>query len=71
MDNKNYTFNGLGEYIMADVQNGSFQLQARTVRAKGDIATVFAAAVAKEQNTSKVEVRLQSSGKTKVNLTFP
>jgi hypothetical protein len=64
MDNKNYTFNGLGEYIMADVQNGFFQLQARTVRAKGDIATVFASAVAKEQSTNTFEVRLNNSGKS-------
>jgi hypothetical protein len=62
MDNKNYTFNGLGEYIMADVQNGLFQLQARTARSKGDIATVFDAAVAKEQSTSRFEVRLNNSG---------
>ncbi|XP_031551918.1 mucin-like protein, partial [Actinia tenebrosa] len=62
MDNKNYTFNGLGEYIMADVQNGFFQLQARTAKALGDIATVFSAAVAQEQSTSKIEARLKSSG---------
>ena len=63
MDGKNYTFNGLGEYVMADVENGFFQLQARTKKAKGDSATVFSAAVAKETNTNKIEVGLNNTGK--------
>ena len=28
LDGANYTFNGLGEYVMIDAQNGTFQLQA-------------------------------------------
>ena len=63
LDGKNYTFNGLGEYTMIDVNEGFFQLQARTQRAKGGgTATVFAAAVAREENTSTVQVALKSGG---------
>ncbi|XP_031574157.1 mucin-like protein isoform X2 [Actinia tenebrosa] len=63
LDGKNYTFNGLGEYVMLDAKNGFFQLQARTRLAKGDgTATVFCAAVVKERNTSKVQVNLERQG---------
>ncbi|XP_022801631.1 mucin-like protein isoform X3 [Stylophora pistillata] len=63
LDGKNYTFNGLGEYIMADARNGLFQLQARTKLAKGDgTATVFSAAAAKEGNSSVVQVELNDTG---------
>lgn len=63
LDGKNYTFNGLGEYTMVDVQEGMFQLQARTKLAKGEgTATVFAAAVAKEEQTSKVQANLKDEG---------
>ena len=64
LDNKNYTFNGLGEYVMLDAKNGHFQLQARTKLAKGEgTATVFSGAVAKETNTSTVQVTLSDNGK--------
>ncbi|PFX32349.1 Mucin-4 [Stylophora pistillata] len=63
LDGKNYTFNGLGEYIMADARDGFFQLQARTKLAKGDgTATVFSAAAAKEGNSSIVQVELNDAG---------
>lgn len=63
LDGKNYTFNGLGEYVMADARNGSFQLQARTKLAKGDgTATVFSAAAAKEDGSSVVQVELEDAG---------
>ena len=63
LDGKNYTFNGLGEYIMVDARNGFFKLQARTKLAKGDgTATVFSAAVAKENNTSVVQVDIEDGG---------
>lgn len=60
LDDKGYTFNGIGEYVMVDADNGTFILQARTVLALGNrsIATVFSAGAAKEYNTSKVEVRV-------------
>ena len=68
LDDKDYTFNGIGEYTMVDANNGSFTLQARTVLAPGNlsIATVFSAGAAKEYNTSKVEVRaINESKKTR------
>ena len=64
LDGGNYTFNGLGEYVMIDAQNGTFQLQARTSLAQGNstTATIFAAGAAKEENTSTVEVRVKKGG---------
>ncbi|XP_068682562.1 uncharacterized protein [Montipora foliosa] len=63
LDGKNYTFNGLGEYVMIDVKKSFFQLQARTKLAKGGgTATVFAAAVAKEENTSTLQCTLMEEG---------
>ena len=63
LDGKNYTFNGLGEYVMLDVNNGFFQLQSRTRLAKGEgTATVFCAAVMKEGNSSAVQLELSRNG---------
>jgi len=63
LDTGNYTFNGLGEFTMVDVKDGMFQLQARTKLAKGEgTATVFVAAVAKEEDTSTVQVNLKDEG---------
>ena len=64
MDGGNYTFNGLGEYVMVDGKDGKFQLQARTGRAQGNstTATIFIAGAAKEENTSTVEVRVKPGG---------
>ncbi|RMX36464.1 hypothetical protein pdam_00010052, partial [Pocillopora damicornis] len=62
LDGKNYTFNGLGEYMMTDARDGFFQLQARTKLAKGGgTATVFSAAAAKEGNSSVVQVELNDA----------
>ena len=48
---------------MVDVKDGTFQLQARTKLAKGKgTATVFVAAVAKEADTSTVQVNLKDEG---------
>ncbi|XP_073233536.1 mucin-like protein [Porites lutea] len=64
LDGANYTFNGLGEYVMIDAQNGTFQLQARTGLAQGNstAATIFTALAAKESNTASVEVKLRDGG---------
>ncbi|XP_074632006.1 uncharacterized protein LOC141890434 isoform X2 [Acropora palmata] len=63
LDGRNYTFNGLGEYTMINVKDNFFQLQARTKVAKGGgTATVFSAAVAKEQNASIVQCNLKEEG---------
>ena len=65
LDGGNYTFNGLGEFVMIDAQNGTFQLQARTSLAQGNstTATIFAAGAAKEENTCIVEVKVKKGGK--------
>ena len=49
---------------MVTADNDTFVLQARTKVAQGGLntATVFSAGVAKEVNTSKVEVRIKSGG---------
>ena len=64
LDGGNYTFNGLGEYVMIDAQNGTFQLQARTKLAQGNstTATIFSAGAAKEENTSTIEVGVKGGG---------
>ena len=63
LDGRNYTFNGLGEYTMIDINDGFFQLQARTKLAKGGgTATIFAAAVANEESTSTVQVAMKEGG---------
>ncbi|XP_067053673.1 fibrillin-2-like isoform X3 [Acropora muricata] len=64
LDGGNYTFNGLGEYVMLDAQSGTFQLQARTGMASGNstTGTVFVAGAAKEENTTTVEVRIAKNG---------
>ncbi|XP_020622807.1 mucin-like protein [Orbicella faveolata] len=64
LDDGNYTFNGLGEYVMIDAQNGTFQLQARTKAAQGNstTATIFSAGAAREENTSTIEVRVKEGG---------
>ena len=64
LDNKSFTFNGLGEYTMVAIDNGAFELQARTVRTSGrGLGTVFSAAAAKEMNTATVEGRINNNGK--------
>lgn len=64
LDGGNYTFNGLGEYVMIDAQNGTFQLQARTKAAQGNstTATIFSAGAAKEETTSIIEVQVRKGG---------
>ncbi|XP_044174744.1 uncharacterized protein LOC114975818 isoform X3 [Acropora millepora] len=64
LDGGNYTFNGLGEYVMLDAQSGTFQLQARTGLARGNstTGTIFVAGAAKEENTTTVEVRIKKDG---------
>jgi len=65
LDGGNYTFNGLGEYVMIDAKNGTFQLQARTTPAQGNstTATIFSAGAANEENTSTIEVQVKEGGK--------
>ena len=63
LDNKSFTFNGLGEYTMVAIDDGTFELQARTKRTRGrGLGTVFSAAAAKEMNTPAVEGRINTNG---------
>lgn len=56
---------------MVELQDGSFQLQARTKLAKGGgSATIFVAAVAKEKDTSAVQVNLKDEGKLKKKISW-
>ena len=64
LDKKSFTFNGLGEYTMVAIDDGTFELQARTKRTSGrGLGTVFSAAAAKDTNTPAVEGRINSNGK--------
>ena len=67
LDGFRYTFNGLGEYLLADVDSGLFQAQARTKQA-ACIAqgTVFSAIVVKHQESVPVHVELDSHNSTAV-----
>ncbi|XP_053386927.1 uncharacterized protein LOC123542089 isoform X2 [Mercenaria mercenaria] len=74
LDGLNFTFNGLGEYTLLQINTGncSFDLQARTERAikgNGNLsdATVFTAFAAKDSNTTSVHVE-RNNERTGVNL---
>ena len=63
LDGNNYTFNGLGEYVVLRIDNNTFELQARTARARGrGLATVISAAALKHANSSAVNVHLTDKG---------
>jgi len=48
---------------MVAIDDGTFELQARTKRTSGrGLGTVFSAAAAKEKNTPEVEGRINSKG---------
>ena len=62
VDGRRYTFNGLGEYIFANV-NGIFETQARTKLAAENItATVFSAFAAADSapDSDRVQVNIHS-----------
>ncbi|XP_053374889.1 mucin-like protein [Mercenaria mercenaria] len=68
LDGMNFTFNGLGEYtlLQLDTDNVTFELQARTERAKkknGELsyATVFCAFAAKDSSNASVHVELNNA----------
>ena len=56
---------------MIDINDEFFQLQARTKLAKGGgTATIFAAAVAKEESTSTVQVAMKEGGQLTIRVFF-
>ncbi|XP_053395361.1 uncharacterized protein LOC123523940 isoform X4 [Mercenaria mercenaria] len=66
LDGNNYTFNGLGEYILLEIEDHGFILQARTRRAiKEDgtqsFATIFTAFAAKDQSNASFHVELNDA----------
>ncbi|KAH9505487.1 hypothetical protein Btru_057440 [Bulinus truncatus] len=66
LDGLTYTMNGWGEWILLEVPDDKFYLQARTGKAEtadGTLsnATVFTAFAAKESNESSFQVELSSS----------
>ncbi|KAI8499827.1 hypothetical protein Bbelb_221440, partial [Branchiostoma belcheri] len=59
LDGMNYTFNGLGEYVLLDLDDGEYQVQARTSKAQGTShATVFTSIVAYQMGRSPIQVNL-------------
>ncbi|XP_019620649.1 PREDICTED: mucin-like protein isoform X2 [Branchiostoma belcheri] len=59
LDGMNYTFNGLGEYVLLDLDDGEYQVQARTSQAEGTShATVFTSIVAYQMGRSPIQVNL-------------
>lgn len=65
VDGFRYTFNGLGEYLLADVDSGLFQVQARTKRAANNArGTVFSAFVVKHQESVPVQIQLDGHNST-------
>ncbi|XP_052236237.1 uncharacterized protein LOC127848005 isoform X4 [Dreissena polymorpha] len=74
LDGMNYTFNGLGEYVLLSIETShvTFSLQARTERAvkeDGNLsdATIFTAFAARDNTNSSIHVELN---KAKDNVTL-
>ncbi|XP_019636809.1 PREDICTED: mucin-like protein, partial [Branchiostoma belcheri] len=59
MDGVSYTFNGLGEYVIVDVDNGLYQVQGRTTLAPGSShATVISAVVISERGKLPIQTNI-------------
>ncbi|EDV24274.1 uncharacterized protein TRIADDRAFT_14672, partial [Trichoplax adhaerens] len=66
LDGKQYTFNGLGEYVLLQTGNRSFILQGRTMRTitNGSLsaaATVFSGVATTENNADIIQFSLNSA----------
>ncbi|KAK2152978.1 hypothetical protein NP493_2378g00005 [Ridgeia piscesae] len=67
LDGFQYTFNGLGEYILIETTHGNFTLQGRTEKARDDNgtktdATVFSAFAARDVDSDTVHVGMTPTG---------
>ena len=67
LDGFQYTFNGLGEYILIETTHGNFTLQGRTAKARDDNgtktdATVFSAFAARDVDSDTVHVGMTPTG---------
>ena len=50
IDERRYTFNGLGEYVLLRTNNSNFEFQGRTEVAPNSNATVFSAFALRDDN---------------------
>ncbi|XP_019632992.1 PREDICTED: mucin-like protein isoform X1 [Branchiostoma belcheri] len=59
LDGVSYTFNGLGEYVIADTDSGRYQVQGRTALAPGSShATVISTVVINERGKLPIQINI-------------
>ncbi|XP_035688708.1 mucin-like protein [Branchiostoma floridae] len=59
MDGNNYSFNGLGDFLLADVNNREYQVQCRMSLATGsDHATMITAMIAYQRDKQPVQIQV-------------
>ena len=72
LDGANYTFNGLGEYLLVKVDN-FFELQGRTAVVKNDDgsqgkATIWSAFAAEDATGATVHIEMNDNKTSKLSL---
>lgn len=73
LDGRTYTFNGHGEYIMLDIPNAPFQIQARTTRATysdgtPSDATIYSGFAIREEDETLLQVELNDDRDSKYKM---